>query len=242
MNTKNDIVKELTALNSSLGATVVSTPYVVPDNYFEGLAAKVLSTVKSQSVTPAAAEIMALSPLLSTLSRQMPYTVPAGYFEEISITVPLLASKKELSAEEELNTLSPLLSSISKENPYSIPAGYFDARRTTPAVAPQTASKVVAMRSGKWWKIAAAAMVAGVLITVGINSYIKNNNSPIASVAKATDAELNEFLEITNTSTETVTVAVESTTKELLKDVSDEELKSFLQETSEAGVYEESIN
>lgn len=241
MNTKNNILQELNELRSSLGAAA-PTPYVVPVGYFDEIAAQVISRIKALEAPNAWDEIVILSPVLSTISRQMPYHVPAGYFEENITTTHFIANENELSAAEELNTFSPLLGSITKQNPYSLPAAYFDQLNTSNAAAEKSANKVVTMASRKWWKMAAAAVAAGVLLTVGINLYTTSKKAdPIASVEKATDAELNEFLEIADTPTETAAVMVESSTKELLKDVSDEELKSFLQETSDAGVNEESI-
>jgi hypothetical protein len=241
MNTTNNILQELTGLNSSLKA-VVTTPYVVPVGYFDGLAAQIINRVKALEAENALDEITILSPVISNISRQMPYQVPAGYFEDNIVNSHFVTHQNELSAAEELSSLSPLLGSINKQNLYSLPEGYFEQLTNIPIADEKPATKVVTMAGRKWWKMAAAAVVAGVLLTVGINFYTANKKAdPIASVEKASDSELNDFLEITDTPTEMATVTVETSTKELLKDVSDDELKSFLQETSDEGVSEESL-
>lgn len=234
-------MQELSELNSSLGATVGQNTYQVPAGYFDNLAENVLVKIKALEATTAREELMHLSPLLAGLSKEMPYSIPQGYFEQL--TVPVNAQ----TAAEELATISPLLSGLKKENLYSVPEGYFESLSSAPysaAIKPQ--AKVVSITSRRWFRIAAAAVVAGVIVTAGFVFINGNSNKSEKALAKfekklqkdlekTSNQELNEFLELTDgdiESTEQITAGTDNDIKELLKDIPESELKEFLEETS----------
>ncbi|HYE54250.1 MAG TPA: hypothetical protein VD996_05380 [Chitinophagaceae bacterium] len=80
------ILNELKELSPTVAGLGQSTPYQVPPGYFEGLAAQILSRIKTQDLS-AKEEIETLSPLLSGLSKKTPYEVPAGYFTNVTANV-----------------------------------------------------------------------------------------------------------------------------------------------------------
>ncbi len=84
MTQRNNILQELTELNSSLAAAEPVNPYVVPGGYFENLLPAVLKKIRAMDSANAADEIGNLSPLLAGLKKEMPFSVPAGYFENVS--------------------------------------------------------------------------------------------------------------------------------------------------------------
>jgi hypothetical protein len=237
MNTKSNILQELNELNSQLAGSVAQTPYTLPAGYFDGLAAQMVRRVKALEAVNAADEIGYLSPLLGGLSKQNLYTIPAGYFEDIQESAALVASGiNDLPAKDELESISPLLSGLKKTTPYSVPDGYFEQLTNKPLVEiNKPAAKVVSMNSRKWWKLAAAAAVIGVIVMVGINFIGEKIADPVASIKKASDKDLNEFLEYTGGDAGIATVNTEDA-KELLKDIPENELKEFLEETADADI------
>lgn len=127
MTQKDNILKELQELKSSLANHTPQNVYSVPAGYFDGLAAQMLTRIKAMEATTAGEELFYLSPVVNDLSKQVPYAVPAGYFEGlISQVLNRIKAMDAATASEELEMLSPLLSNISKEMPYTVPAGYFE--------------------------------------------------------------------------------------------------------------------
>jgi hypothetical protein len=245
MNPKNNIQQELSELNSQLAGRQAYTPYVVPAGYFDGLIAQLFKKIKAEEAINATEEIGHLSPLLAGLVKQNPYTVPADYFASIDETVSIITNEEaELSVQKELEAISPLLSGLKKTNPYNVPAGYFEQSDNTSVTVNKPAAKVVSMGSRKWWKIAAAAVVVGVIVMAGI-TFIKGDKvSPstdsYAWIKKNTKKVATENIEefVTLADEENLaegTIASAPGTKEelktLIKDVPESEIQSLLNDT-----------
>lgn len=250
MTPNNNIAQELRDLGSSLAGLSAQNTYSVPGGYFDRLAQQVLSRIRAMEADTAAEELGHLSPLLSQLPKTMPYTVPAGYFESIEPTLVSVAMYGEQDAKEELENISPLLSSLKKEMPYSIPAGYFDTL-SAPVAASQSTAKVVSMGGNrKWFRYAAAAVVTGMIAILGF-LYLSNDNSEsttgtsmariqkstLKEIKKTSDTELNEFVKQFDDAglrtDETASTDTNKEVKDLLKDIPENELKQFLNETAD---------
>ena len=212
------------------------TPYSVPEGYFE-----------------------AHAPLLTVARGNNPYTVPADYFEG---QAPLLA--------------------IARNNPYTVPAGYFDERATASRIAAVVeqgavvagSARVIEMdvrgdvRGGRrgnasgnvqrvgrrmnWLKYSAAAVVAGLILTVGFLRIHTSGNSsdklhigfggqlaPIdiaKTMSSVSDQELQNFLTVQGATFEqpvnsAATLDVnDNDLKTLLGNVPDGELKQYMEE------------
>lgn len=250
MTPKNNIAQELKELESSLSGLSVQNTYSVPEGYFERLAERVLSRIRAMEAATAAEELGHLSPLLSQLPKTMPYQVPAGYFEDMESTLVSAVMYGEQDASEELGNLSPLLSGLKKEMPYSVPAGYFDTV-SAPVAAENKSAKVVSMvGSRKWFRYAAAAVVTGVIVLLGFSYFNQENSgssygtavanfdkSALKEIKKTSDTELNEFVkqfdEAGLSTEETAATDTKKEVKDLLKDIPENELKQFLNETAE---------
>lgn len=239
MANRDNILKELNELGSQLPTISSSTIYRVPDGYFDGLASQVLNRIKAMD-----ADAEEIFPVAGDAWKITPYQAPEGYFEglENRLMQAILANQREETPQQELQSLSPLLANLKKQNPYSIPENYFESlsssiiKDTAPAPA-----KVVSMTSRKWFRYAAAAVVTGVLILSGFLFLGKNDINPdvksYAWVKKnmkdvSTEA-LDSFITITEKETQiiasnTTTVTAGNEVKELVKNISDEELQSFL--------------
>jgi hypothetical protein len=220
------------------------TPFSVPNGYFEGLASSILAKVKSQSSDE---EITSLSPLLAGISKKMLYSVPENYFQGNMESLPAYFHEIE----------SPVLSSIGKEMPYQVPADYFSELPEQVAsriFAPK--AKVVPLFKRSWMKMAAAAILGGIITISGYNYFnadasnknIANNNPDpvnqqqaiaekdskkqtaiIKELKTISTQELDAFIQKVDVKT---SVARKTTNKkdlrEELKDVSNTELDSFL--------------
>jgi hypothetical protein len=224
--------------------------YSVPAGYFEGLAEQVLRRVKALEAGNAAEELDHLSPLLGSISKEMPYAVPSGYFRDLAeeVTGSMMANNQ--TAAEELETLSPLLSGLKKEMPYSVPQGYFEELGKATGGEPATSqAKVISFTRQRWFRYAVAAVVTGIIVLAGFLVFdrpggkIDPNDQSFAWVKKnlkkvSTD-DLDEFAELATDGTlavnETKNDAKESSViQELIKDIPDEELQQFLEETQTA--------
>lgn len=251
MTQNNNILQELSGLESTLANVAPQNVYKVPDGYFEGLANQVLNRIKAMEAGNASEELACLSPMLNGISRQMLYTVPTGYFEglEDKLMQSVRESGDYQTAKEELEIISPLLSGLSKQMPYSIPVGYFENlhEEVSAKTNIKSEAKVVSITSRKWFRYAAAAVITGVIVLAGL-MYFNKQNDPVKSFAKfenklnteikkTSDKELTEFVQqFTDaglSSEEKVQINPKEEVKDLLKDVPDNELKEFLEDTAD---------
>lgn len=255
MTQRDNILQELKELGSTLPAPQPKTGYQVPEGYFDALAGSVLNRIRASEAAGAREETALLSATLNTVSREMPFTVPAGYFDSLPEEA-LRASKAANAgtAQEELEALSPLLGKLKKETPYSIPAGYFEKEVAVPA-AQHAGGRVISLTHRPWFRIAAAAVITGIILLAGwlILGY---NNSPEKRMArmekklnkeltKMSDQELNDFVSYTDPEAglgemENVSASATDEVKNMLQDISDKELRDFLEETSDATTAPES--
>jgi hypothetical protein len=251
-----------------------SLTFSVPDGYFDSFASRVLDRIKAgQSGASQAPEIIPalesgegveeelarLSAIVSGISRRTPYQLPEGYFEEIS----------------------PVLTLIRGKATYQAPAGYFDrlaaetvamvsaeavkaqTKTTVKAVevAPATAratAKVIGMGrrkskiiNGNWWKYSAAALVAGLILTLSWPQLhtTRTDEHPLGPMPmdlsrvlnKVSDQEIQNYMDDQNSilaepvTNSTATLDInDNDVKSLLGDVPDGELKQYLDEHGRA--------
>ena len=244
MAQSNNILQELSGLESTLVNVTPQNVYTVPDGYFEGLANLVLNRIKAMEAGNASEELTYLSPMLNAVSRQMPYSVPADYFEglENKMMQSVRESSDYQTAKEELETISPLLSGLKKEIPYSVPQGYFESLGEETN---KPAAKVVSITGRKWFRYAAAAVIMGAVALAGL-IYLNSTNrvdpvdQPYAwvkkNIKKVDKAEVDAFVKLADEEFSTqeslaVGPVKPEEIKDLMKDVSDKEIQDFLNET-----------
>jgi hypothetical protein len=244
MSHNNNILQELRELESSLGNEVVQNVYTVPHGYFESFAGAVLNTIKALEAASASEELNYLSPVLNSVSRQIPYEIPAGYFESVDERLLEITRQSEnQTVSEELASLSPLLNRLNKKMPYTVPEGYFES--LSPATQP---AKVVSITHRKWFKYAAAAVVTGIIFMAGLLVF-KNNDQPsektifakftrdVKKMNENQKDQLIDFIDAGMNGNETAQINPDTRlneikdVKELLEDVSDEELKDLREQT-----------
>ena len=241
MTNRNTILNELNEINSTLGNLSPQNLYAVPYGYFEGLPTRIMARIKALEATNTKDELEYLAPLLKTISKETLYAVPANYFQNFadSVMQRIDAGATIQTSEEELESLSPLLSSLKNKNPYSVPAGYFESLETN---VDKKETKVISIASRRWYRLAVAAVVIGIVAVTGLlvmndqpnvmkdpEAWIKKNVNKKVSQDKidelATLAKTNESSTITD---ETKTATEQAEIKEMMKDVPEKDIEDFL--------------
>lgn len=220
-----------------------NNPYQVPQGYFDNLPATMLNRIKADAAQQADEELEMLSPLLKQIGKQMPFSTPAGYFNEL--TENAMAGAQAIAfVNTELENLSPLMASLQQHQVYEVPAGYFDQlpNQVLKAVKEQQPAKVVSMRfTRRIMQYAAAAVVAGVVIVAGWMYFGKTDtgNGLPPAVATISDAALENYIEnqtvlpVETTVVPTGNAEIDAgDMKEMLADVSDEDLQQYIEKYS----------
>ena len=233
---RNDIIQELNELGSSLANNPSPNIYSVPEGYFEAFASTVLSKVVVENE----------GSFLSELPGSNPYRVPVGYFEGFAENMlhVVRSHPDYLNSREELESISPLLTSLKKEPVFSVPKDYF--QNFTVALNHKQPAKVVGMFSRKLMRYAAAAIITGAIVTVGL--LIKNGGKTgvdkiMAKVEKDVKKiddvnQLDNLAEFMDAGLNEKEVASANPVKsndveKLLLDVSIDELKEFNEESKD---------
>ena len=221
-----------------------NNPYQVPQGYFDSLPETILNRVKATATDNANEELEILSPLLSQLDKKMPFSTPAGYFNEVSEHAVAGAQAIDF-VNLELENLSPLMQGLKRIMVYEVPAGYFNQLpgQVLKAIKAEQPAKVVSMSfTRRVLRYAAAAVVAGLIVTAGWMFLGKGPNivdNPEKEIAKLSDETLQKYLE--NQTPTPAETALASTTveeldandmKDMLADVTDEDLQVYLEKYS----------
>jgi hypothetical protein len=240
MTNRNIILNELKQLGSSLGNHGPQNTYTVPYGYFEGLPTQILNRIRAWEATYAKDELEYLSPFLSNASKEMPYSVPAGFFQNLSDAILQKINKHAdyQTFEEEIETLSPLLSSLKNKNPYSVPAGYFGNLKSG---VDKKESKVISITKRRWYRLAVAAAIIGV-VTIGGLLFIKSaqvdpNKNPEKWISnnvnkKVSEEKIDEFVKLAEdealNAVDENDESKQAEIRELMKDVPEKEIQDFL--------------
>jgi len=232
MEHRQEILQELRDISPLIADSQQVNPFTVPQGYFDGLAGSIL-------------EKMRIDTLLSNASANT-YGIPAGYFERLAGNILSKIQSGSNEIRTELEEVAPLLNTISKQEIYSVPAGYF-AQTNFAKVARY--GKVITLRvARKWTQYAAAAVMAGVLVT---GAFIFTDNRTnldneqyqrmdvTSELNKVSDDELVKYVnnpEHAIAAPATTQLASEEElvdVKNNIQQVSDDELKQYLKENAE---------
>lgn len=213
-----------------------NNPYTVPAGYFEELAHRMLAMANVADAAPRE-EIAFLSPLLSSLDKKMPYSAPEGYFNELTDAVAGQPEEK----------LSSMMSYLRDEQVYEAPAGYFEElpAMMIEKIGNRQRARIVSFSTSKILRYAAAALIAGVIATGGWFYAYKGSPYKLGAVADASapvipgnvsEDALKLYLEGNIAAPEvSLTPAAEikeTDMKEMLADISDEELLKYADKNS----------
>jgi hypothetical protein len=231
-------------------------PYAVPQGYFEEFAGKLLARIKAGQSGDPREELSVLSPLLDRIDKRSPFQIPEGYFSHLSGAV-LSGAQAIGFVNDELEKLPSLMAGLRDKSVYEVPEGYFDglagnilALAKKPATAP---AAVISMNSrdngrrrsiGKWLKYSAAAVTAGLILTMGWLGFHNPANGTgstdlVANLSKVSDQEILNYLESQNmplaettaNSTATATLDLnDADVKNILGNVPDAELDQYMED------------
>jgi hypothetical protein len=229
--------------------------YQVPKGYFESLAGNIMNRIKAQEIENPKEELELLSPLLDQIGKKNPFTSPNGYFNEFSDNI--VAGVKAIDfVNKELENLSPTMAGLKNKQVYEVPDGYFDttAAAILEKAKQQQPARVISIGFGKKTiQYAAAAVVIGI---IAVSTYLISSQPDkiagagpkqawdSASVAKIPDHEIENFLNnntvlLADVASVTTDDANAGDIKDLLADISDEELQQYLEQQ---GLTPNSIN
>jgi hypothetical protein len=238
MENRSTILNELRELSPVLAQTYLQHPYQAPEGYFEHLPETILNRVQSNDPGE---ELEMLSPLLKQIGKKTPFSMPEGYFSDLSDNAVAGAQALDF-VQDKLS--SPLLDSLKNKHTYEAPAGYFEQlpQQMLQQVQP---AKVVSMRFTKRiMQYAAAAVVAGVMIMAGWmffgnNTTATNGDLPpvvAANIDKIPDDMLENYIENQSILPAAENAIIASNDdfdandmKDLLADVSDEDLQRYIE-------------
>jgi hypothetical protein len=222
MENREEILNELRDLHSSLANVDNHNVYSVPNGYFASFSNEIITRIKQDEL----------------LSSNNPFSVPENYFSNLADNI-LSKIKQQNNSEVyiELQQIAPLLNTINKQNIYSVPENYFN--QFTINVHTKQKAKIVSFsKFRKFTNYAAAAIIAGVLVTGAFiyNGKSSKNSFDLKSeVKKVSDEELQEYL--SSNTVHPYLIQEENTisnniidVKEEMQFVPDDELKQYLQE------------
>lgn len=228
------ILQELKEHSPGLIQIQPTQVYTVPHNYFEQFAGNLLLKIRED-------EVASLFP-----SPQNPFAVPNNYFNKLPHQILQRIQQQDNSQQtawEELEEVAPLLNQISKMPVYSVPPGYFERTDFTP-VQEQTKAKVIGFsKTRKWIIYAAAAVMAGILVTGALwnNTMLTSSinafslNKEITNVSdEAIQNYLNNDITAPAYVNDTASIDTDGTmqdVQEILQNISDDELKGYLKAT-----------
>ena len=158
MKRSEEILNELKDLTPSLAVMEKVNVFRVPDGYFDDLGEKISTTV-----------------FLHQDEKKDFQKIPEGYFDSLSSKIISRIKQEDKRADNEIKSISPALHYLKEEEVFSVPEGYFDnlSDKILNKINRQNA-KVVSFGSvKKWWKYAAAAVVAGIITITSIQVFNK---------------------------------------------------------------------
>jgi hypothetical protein len=115
MDTRNDILRELQELQSTLAGREVVNVFTVPKGYFEDLSGTVMRTINGDNI-------------LKTITQAGGTDVPEGYFDTLAGNILSKINQQSAAADsgETEESLSPLMESLRHKNVFEVPQGYFE--------------------------------------------------------------------------------------------------------------------
>lgn len=246
MDSYKDIVGEMRAISPLVADIGRSNPYTLPQDYFRELPGIILEKIQDVAVLlPEAANT---------------YKIPENYFDSLPASILSRIKEDKSPAHEvnaELETIAPLLNTLSKAPVFTVPEGYFEQLR--PAAGENTDEQVTAKLARlknyrRWIQYAAAAMVAGILVTGAFfftdsNSYLEQekkgkielqampDTTKDAGILQSNEDGREEAVDNIPKDEKSVPAKIVTeekitTTKTGVELISDEELKKYLEENA----------
>ncbi len=228
MAQKEEILSELKGVSPFLIGIGNDNLYAVTVHYFEELPVQLLNFIQTEN--------------LQFGGKTNSFKIPEGYFDHFANTVfEKVKAQQKSEIYSELEDIAPILNIISKKNIYAVPENYFEHLRADVVKQKKQNAKVVSSTiARKWLNYAAAAMVAGILVSSAFLFTDKKSSYDFSNeVNKISDDELQNYID---NNVHTVTFGDEAELNgssklpeldEHLQSISDEELQQYLNENGE---------
>ncbi len=187
MENRQEISAELKEISPLLAEMAPVNPYALPAGYFIELPSAIIEKIRIEAVLQGASGHA--------------YQAPEGYFEGLAGNILAKIQQQPGAASEvraELEAVAPFLNTLGKQTLYTVPQGYFEqADFATTARNKQKEGGIFNLKmAGRWMQYAAAALVAGVLVT---GAFLYSDKNEYAEYEKYTHldipAELNKVSE-----------------------------------------------
>lgn len=219
-------------------------PFETPTDYFENLSDHIFNRIHALQAPSPKEELEALSPLLVQINKTLPFTRPGGFFEELPSDV--LAGVHAIDfVNHELETLSSILSAVNKENVYKVSDSYFNnlPLQILNKVNQQQNRLILSGFKRRLIRYAMAALTAGAVVigaweffqdtSTTANGSILTGINRISDREKISEDEIVNYLEFNKdrpfeSNSNAITDFKEEEVKELLADLSDDELQQYL--------------
>ncbi len=166
-NKSSDILNELETISPFLTTFEKVNVFTVPKDYFSDLDKKISTSV-----------------FLHQDEKNKSQYVPEGYFDSLSDKIlSKIKTENAEDATEEIKQISPALHYLKEENVFTVPENYFDdlSDRINDKIHHNNAKVISINPVRKWWKYAAAAIVAGVITISSLQIF--NHNTTKEKIA-----------------------------------------------------------
>lgn len=185
MNNNDEILKEIREISPLLIQISRRNVFTVPESYFDNLGERIcLYSIMNQNIKEGI--------IKETHDSQQ---VPQGYFDQLSGSI---LSKIKSLENTDLPGEFPVLAAINKKNVYTVPEGYFEnlSKNILAALHQKPKAKIVSITKSTWWKYAAAAIFAGIMMISAF--FIFNSGSKETSVYLAATQKYKTINQIHN--------------------------------------------
>jgi hypothetical protein len=233
----DDPREELSVLSPLLDSIDKKSPFQLPEGYFNDLTGNILSGV--QAIGFVNDELENLSPLMTGLRDRSVYQAPEGYFDDLSTSI--LTRLKEQQTAQQISQQADPVSQQADPIPAAkqAPVISMDSRRDRLSGSGNGGSRV---GISKWLKYSAAAVAAGLILTMGwLGLYspapTAGGSEVATNLSKVSDQEILNYLDNQNIpASETVTNSTATLdlndvdVKNILGSASDDELNQYLED------------
>jgi hypothetical protein len=198
------------------------------------------------------AELKALESSLDSTIQQASFSMPKNYFDSLPVIV--LNKIKNAENNQVEDELPAILKNISKKAPYQVPPNYFENNAVKPVEEKSINSIIRSIQFKNITRWVAAAVVIGMVGTLSLiywglqgpdvnkdpQAWVKSN------IKTETDETLSEFIK-SNTeqglnAIDSKAVASNTDAKELMKDISDNEISAMIKDAEPLLSKQELIN
>jgi len=151
MDTKETILGELREISPTVALISKEQVLTIPDRYFDTLPDSIMDKILTIGFDNA---------------KYSPLTIPNNYFNDLSSTILTKIKFQQSECFSELEEVAPLLNTINKQAIYTVPIDYFQNLNVGIKTSKKPTATIISFRNTrKWISYAAAAVMAGMLVT-----------------------------------------------------------------------------